>query len=776
MIVTRSWLQEWIDIRDISTKSLIATLNRIGLEVAQLYRLALPGGVVVGRVISCQKHPDADRLTVCEVEIGEGKRLQIVCGARNAKYARYVAVATVGTKLPNGMEIEPTTIRGVESYGMLCSATELGLPKIEDGIMLLDESIGEIEVGKELNELPIFRDEVIDIELTPNRGDCLSVLGIARELAGVLKRKIKSVDLEESNALQIGIGRLLNLKVARDVEANLIYKAFSAKNFTNPFLIRFRLALVGEQFDNRADEFGYYITHSTGVITRVYGYHFFDSETPAIVVKKDENSFDAVYGRDKGSIIGVIQYDQSKPDREEERFIIEASYIEPEKIAKQIYEKKIETDWEFYRSSRGSEPRLEIALRYFKYLLRRYYTEFMVYAGTHEVVKEIEQKAIKIDFDELDTLIGQTIERSTIVDILKSLEFEILSVTEDSMVVKVPVFRHDIDNLQDVAEEIVRLYGIDNIASKPLCFFEKNRLNRDSEAFGKRRLIRELAVGSGYFETVSFIFSSSKKLERYGLPRVAEELDLVNPITSELDTLRTSLVPNLLDQVVTNIKNGRRRVKLFEVGKVFDRERREREMVAFVFSGEREPEGVFNQGKPQSVEFNDIFKDMASILGDFTLKSVEEPPNGLMHPYQRGEMVRGGERIGWIYKLTLPLQEELELPPTYLAEVELEKIDIDYPKAKPFSIYQLSFRDLSLLVDREISFQEIREALGDLPEEVRRFYPIDLYEDEQLGGKKSITIRFAIQSDKKTLTEEEIGTIMEGILERAKERVGAELR
>ncbi|MRI82964.1 MAG: phenylalanine--tRNA ligase subunit beta [Nitratiruptor sp.] len=775
MIVTRSWLQEWIDLSDTSTSELIKTLNRIGLEVAQVYRLSLPEGVVVGRVLSCQRHPNADKLSLCEVDIGK-ERLQIVCGAKNAQYARYVAVATVGTKLPGGIEIAPVKLRGIESAGMLCSAKEVGLPPIEDGIMLLDESIGTLIPGMELRDLPLFQDEVIDIELTPNRGDCLSILGIARELACALGKKLKTIDLEESNALQIGIGRLLNLNVARDVEANLIYKAFSAKNFTNPFLIRFRLALVGERFSNRADEFAYYITHSTGVITRIYGYDFFDEgDAPAIVVQKDEQAFDAVYGREKGSIIGVIQYEGSKPSREEERFIIEASYIDPERISKRVYETKIQGDWEFYRSSRGSEPRLEIALRYFKYLLRRYYTEFMVYAGTHEAVREIEREAIKIDFETLDHLIGQPIERSAIVEILKSLEFEILSVTEESMVLRPPLFRHDIANVQDVAEEIVRIYGIDRIAPKPLCFREANRLNRSYETFQKERLLRTLATGAGYFETISFIFTSKERLERYQMPRLKEAYELVNPITKELNTLRTSLIPNLLEQVERNVKNGKDRVKLFEVGTVFTPERQERKVVGFAFAGKREPEGVFNQGKPGPVTFADMVRDLASILGPFELRR-SDPINALMHPYQSALLIQRGEPIGLVFKLTLPIQEELDLPPTYLAELDFDQIDLSYPKAQPFSIYQLSWKDLSILVDRELDFAQIKEALFDLPKEVKRFYPIDLYSDERLGSQRSLTIRFAIQSDEKTLTEEEIGGIMEEILHKLETRVGARLR
>ncbi len=773
MIVTRSWLQEWIDISDISTEDLVKTLNSIGLEVAEVKKIALPKNVVVGKVISCQKHPNADRLSLCEVDVGN-EQLQIVCGAKNAREAEYVAVAKIGAQLPNGMEIKPVQLRGVESFGMLCSASELGLPKMEDGIMLLDSSIGTIELGKELREYAIFQDEIIDIELTANRGDCLSVFGIARELATAFGKKVRTIEPNEDNSVKIGIGRLLNLEVEKDIEANVIYKAFKIDSFKIPFLIRYRLALLDERFKNEAEAFGFYVTHATGVIVKLFGYSFFESETPKIVLKKDEAGFDAVFGKKKGAIIGAIEYEEAKPAEDEEIFILQASFIDPQIISKKLFEHKIETDWEYYRSSRGSEPRLQIGIDYAKYLLSSFFAKAMIYAGRHEVVEEVEKPAIKIDFIRLDALIGERIDRNTIVEILKALGFDIVNVSEESIVVKTPVFRHDVENIQDVAEEIVRIFGIDNIAAKPLCFQEQNRLNEAYENFLKRKRVKSSAIAAGYFETVSFIFTSKEVLQKLGFDSVNEELDLLNPITAELNTLRTSLVPNLLEQLQRNIKNGRKRVKLFEIGTVFDGERNEQEQLALLFSGQSNPQNVMNQGKPADVTFADMVKDLGSIIGDFELKVCSEKRK-LMHPYQCAVIYQNREAIGVIYKLTLPLQEELDLPTTYIAELDFDAIKLKYPKAKPFSVYQLSFKDLSFVVDKALPYQDLKEALGELPKEVRRFYVIDEYSDESLGEKKSITIRLAIQADDRTLQEEEIAKILQQVIEKA-HSVGAVLR
>lgn len=775
MIVTRNWLQEWVDIADITTEELVNTLNRIGFEVAEVAKIDIPKNVVVGKVVSCQKHPNADKLSLCTVDVG-GEQLQIVCGAKNVQEAEYVAVAKIGAVLPNGLEIKPVKLRGVESHGMICSSTELGLPELEKGIMILDKSIGELEIGKELREYRVFQDEIIDIELTANRGDCLSVLGIARELAAVYEKNLKEVYFEDDESVKIGIGRIVNIEAEKDTEANLLYKAFEAKSFSNPLLIRLRVALVGESFQNSAEEFCYYVTHSTGVILRIYGYKYFTQEESKIVVKKDEQGFESVYGKEKASIIGVYQFDSSKPAQDETIFILEASYVDPETISKKIYEHPHKTDWSYYRSSRGAEPRLGIGIDFAKSTLSSYFQDIKLYSGSHEIRQEIERKSIKVDFEDLDALIGFAIERNEIVEILKALGFDIVNCSEDLMVVKAPVFRHDIFNIQDVAEEIVRIYGIDNIQAKPLHFTEKNRLNDAYEHYMQTKTLRTRAVAAGYFESVSYIFCNSKTLQKYGLPKVKDELDILNPITNEMDTLRTSLVPNLLEQVTKNVKNGKKRIRLFEIGTVFNENREESMSMTIIASGMKEPENILNSGKPAMIDIVSFIDDLGRIIGDFALKNLKiDTP--LVHPYQAAKIIKNEQEIGRVYKLHLVIQEELEIPDTFIAEIDLHKLKLTYPKAKPYSIYQLALRDLSVLIDKELAYEEIKDILAkSVPKEIKRFYPVAMYEDEQFGDRRSLTIRFAVQSDEKTLSEEEIGTIIQKALDILRQKFDAELR
>ncbi|MDD2639584.1 MAG: phenylalanine--tRNA ligase subunit beta, partial [Arcobacteraceae bacterium] len=242
MIVTRTWLQEFIDISKTSTDEICKTLNSIGLEVDSVSKIAVPSGVVIGKVLEKSKHPDADKLNVCLVDIGN-EVVQIVCGAKNVDEDQYVPVATVGCDLGNDFKIKPAKLRGVPSNGMICSSTEIGLPKLNDGILVLDNSIGELILGKELNAYTAFNDDIIEIDLTANRGDCLSINGIARELSTCYNLPL----FEEEKSLnynEFGIGQVLEIECASNIDSSLIFKAANFASLKLPLLYKIRLALI----------------------------------------------------------------------------------------------------------------------------------------------------------------------------------------------------------------------------------------------------------------------------------------------------------------------------------------------------------------------------------------------------------------------------------------------------------------------------------------------------------------------------------------------------
>lgn len=523
MIITREWLKEWIDISKISTEEICKTLNDIGLEVDSVQTIRIPANVVIGKVLTCNKHPDADKLNVCEVDLGNEVK-QIVCGAKNVAQGQYVAVSKVGAILPNGLEIKEAKLRGVASSGMICSSSELGLPAMEDGIMVFDSSIGKLVLGKELCEYPLINDDIIEIELTANRGDCLSIHGVARDLSVPFDLDINALEIKEEEDNQLGIGRVLNVVAHEKVDGSFLFKVYDKKEIKSPFLVDLRLAFADLYKKDPLDRVLQYATYTTGVLLRAYSHNCFTTqqEKATVRIKKHTNGLDAVFGSNSQmlSFVGISQIDECKATCEDERVVLEANYTHPKIISQNSANKKIDSDKHLYRSSRGSEPDLDFGMNYFLNVLKEK-SNVMIYAGTQQVLQDIHETHITINLEELALMIGEEIDKNTIIKILQRLGFGVSFKNEQNIMhVKVPTCRHDILNEQDVCEEIVRIVGIDNIRSKPLVFAERNKINSAYESFKKRQMYRYKAVGVGFYETLHFVFDDLSRIEKYGLKTV----------------------------------------------------------------------------------------------------------------------------------------------------------------------------------------------------------------------------------------------------------------
>ncbi|BBG66141.1 phenylalanyl-tRNA synthetase beta chain [Hydrogenimonas sp.] len=777
MIVTRRWLEEWIDLEGISTEEICRKLNSIGLEVDSVRSVEIPSRIVVGHVISCEKHPDADKLSVCMVDIGSATR-QIVCGARNVREGLYVPVATVGAVMPDGMNIKHAKLRGVESDGMICSSTELGLPALGKGILELDDSIGELEPGRELSEYPLLCDDIIEIELTANRGDCLSIHGVARELAVGFNRSLKPLDFDEDFADKIGIGRILQCLHVGTPDVSMVCYAFDINSLEVPLLIKLRLAFIDQEYDLPLDAYMDYAIHTSGVILRSYGFSKISegNEKAKLTLKEIECGLTAVeYDGKRASIVGVNQSEEVKADDSEKRVVIEASYVSPDIVAPAVKKLKLKTDPLYYRTSRGSEPDLKFGVLVLFSLLKRY-ADISIYAGESEYFTEREPVTVNISISEIDSLIGQDVEISEVVTILSKLGFEIHKTEDGRIVADIPSFRHDISNKQDVAEEIVRIIGIDNIVSKPLKFTEANRM---SESLRRHRFLRDMrmrAVAAGFFESVHYIFCDNKRVKELGFETLREDRSLLNPISAEMDGLRPNLMINMLDSLKRNVSMSKKRAALFEIGAVFDAERNETMQALFVFCGEREPDSVVNAGKPGMMDLPSFASRLSAVIGSFELRKTENP-DALMHPYQCADMVKDGRKIGTLAKLHPKVADRFDLPDTFFAQLDIASLEPGEKKAEGISQLTPIYRDLSIVIPQSTPYSAIRAALeGHLPAVVENFYPIDRYVDESLGEDMSLTLRFVIVPRERALEESEINGVMEEILERLQKRCDARLR
>ncbi|MBN2963612.1 phenylalanine--tRNA ligase subunit beta [Sulfurospirillum sp. T05] len=780
MIVTREWLREWIDLEGITTQALCETLNAIGLEVDGLTQQRIPEGVVVGYVVNKTPHPDAQKLNVCQVDVGQSVPLQIVCGAANVAQGQYVPVALEGAVLPDGLEIAPTLLRGITSTGMICSSTELGLPKINDGIMVLDESIGTLTIGQPLCEIQALNDDVIEIGLTPNRGDCLSIRGVARDLSVIFKRPLLQHEATEEEENQLGIGRILSLHVEDKVESSFVYKAFEKQSMRPNVLRELRLAQVEIKLASEVERAIEYATYATGVLMRAYDYAcFVDAKDKATVsLKKDTNGIDAVFGiNGRVAYVGFSQEATCRTTDESKIVIVEANFSSPERMATLGAENKtLSSDKHLYRSARGSEPELEIGMEYLWALLQKE-KGVSLYAGAQKFTRESKPSVVILSLDELSGMIGQEIPKNHVVDILKRLGFEVhVKVEQEIIHVSVPAFRHDVLNAQDLCEEIVRMVGIDNITAKPLVFAEKSRTNQAYVQYKFRTSLRQRAAAVGFFESVHYLFDERKKQEHYGIKGVYKKRELSNPITSELNTMRSTLALHLLESASKNIKNGKKRVPLFELGRVFDRSRNETTKIGFIFSGESEEAALPNHGKPNPISLMGFASKLSQVVGQIRLEEGA-PTNKLTSPYEYANVIVDGICVGFLARVHAQVEKDFDLPRTYIAELDVEALHKERVIASEYSKFPSSSRDLSLLMPKSMSYARIRACIEEAGiANLSQCYPIDRFESADLGEQMSLTIKLIFQHKDRTLEEKEISQAVEAVLKTLHVTLGIGMR
>jgi len=777
MIVTRSWLNEFIDLSSVSNEKLYETFNAIGLEVDSINQIVIAQKVVIGKVLSCEKHPDADKLNVCQIDIGSGKR-QIVCGAANVLDAEYVAVATIGAVLPGDFTIKHAKLRGVESEGMICASSELGLPDMGKGIMILDDSIGALTVGAELSSYPNVADTIIELELTANRGDCLSVYGVARDLSAALDIEMKRFEYKQEEKIKLGIAREAEIHTEGNMDGDLHYKLATIENIAASFLMKLRLAMVSVEAEGALNSLLAYATHTTGVILRAYDSTFFRNEDNKVCVLpkgKAQGIIEVTNARDNASVVGVRQEDEAKASDATKELLLEASYINPDTLVEAIHNTELKTDDLYYKTSRGSNPDLVFGLECLGLLMDRH-TDISCYEGSLNVSVERENERVAVDAKEISSIVGMDIEISKIVTILQKLGFEITTMGTDTVSAVVPLFRHDIKHIQDIAEEIVRIIGINNIIAKPLVFAEQTRLNDTTDRYKAKKSFKNRAVGTGFYENVSYVFSERALLEKYGFASTEDALDLANPIAEELNTLRSTILVNLLNAVKRNVSYTKKSIPLFEMGAVFGSKREQSEVISFIFSGQLEGENITNAGKPQNVDFAAFTQKVGAVIGAFELVPCTAI-NGLIHPYQSADVIVDGKVCGFISKLHPTVQENFDIPVTFIAELDFDTFLPKHINATPISKFQGVYKDLSVVIDKSLNYFEVAKVLNALAlPTLKDSYPIDIYEDEKLGDKKSLTVRFFIQSMEKTLEDADIEGVMSEIMSALASECKAELR
>ncbi|WRC05632.1 phenylalanine--tRNA ligase subunit beta [Helicobacter pylori] len=739
-------------------------LSRLGLEVESCVSCVAPKNVVVGKVLEKAPHKNAEKLSVCQVDVGK-EVLPIVCGAKNVAPNQFVPVALKGAII-GSTTIAKTELRGVESHGMICSSSELGFPKINDGILELDESVGELVLGKELNEYAPFNTHVLEISLTPNRGDCLSVLGIAREISAFYHTPLKPIKALNFTPKS----DLITLSVGENIESHLAYYLICNHSLKTPLNIKLSLAHNNALSENDLNNFIEFSAHFSGVIMNAYSLN----TTPMdLSVKNDENNLESVYiNHQKRSTIAIKHQDQKDLS---ECLLLEASYTDPISLSLKLHALKDKTLQKdnalIYRSARGSNPNLSDGLNFLSAHLKATILE------SKQTEHSLKDRALTFQLEDITEILGLAVEKEKIQGILKNLGFKVSAKEPNSkpqtLEVIAPNFRHDIKTIQDIAEEILRFVGIDNLVSKPLhCVSSKNsNPHYDTHRFFEN--LKHKALACGFKEVIHYVFYSKEKQQKLGFEVLEDSLELQNPITTELNTLRTSLVCGLLDASLRNKNLGFKSIALYEKGSVYNAKREEIQKLGFLVSGLQKKES-YPDAKGKAWDFYSFAECVSKVIGDFSLEKLtaQTPIN---HPYQSAKIIQNNEIIGVIAKIHPKIIQELDLFESYYAEIDAFKLKRPAMLLKPFSIYPSSVRDLTLIIDENTAFSRIKKALknAQIPN-LSEILPLDIFKESH--NSIALSVRCVIHSLEKTLNDEEVNSAVQKALEILEKEFNARLK
>ena len=797
MLVSYNWLKQYTNIEDNAT-DLAEKITRGGIEVEGVEYLADNiSNVVVGYVETKEKHPDAEKLNVCTVNVGEEDKLQIVCGAPNVDAGQYVIVAKVGATLP-GIKIKKAKLRGVESQGMICSLKELGLnqsvvPKnYQDGIYVFES---EQKLGADAVEVLGLNDYILDLSITPNRADALSMRGLAYELGALYNQKVTFADSEvEENYSDT------ELKVVVESDSCKNYLGQVVKNIEvkdSPLWLQTRLMNSGIRPINN-------IVDITNFVLLEFGQpmHAFDKDLVgnSIVVRnaKEGEVLETLDGEERKlqesdlvitdgtkpiALGGVMGGKNTEVSNNTKNIILESAYFNPVSIRRTSAAHGLRSD-SSARFEKGIDPNMQkAAIQRAVKLILELCPNATVEASVGVVNKE-EEKEVVIGTSYINNYLGITLSTEEITSILESLSFSV-EVDGEELTVKIPTRRPDISIKQDLVEEVIRIYGYDNLASTLPKF---SKTTKGGLTYSQRAIrdLRKVYVGLGFNDTINYSLVSDEESTQYTLDN-HHKVRLMMPMTETHSTLRQSLIPGLLNTVQYNVARKQKDLKLLEIGRVF------------FGSGDdniQPKETLYLSGALTGEENSTKWLKESSVIDFYTAKGYLEvifERLGLdekvlykkakidgMHPGRTAEVYLGEKLIGFIGEIHPVVASDKDLNETYVFEINLDEV-ISESKVKPkyeeVTKYPEITRDIAMLVDLADEYQNIYDVIESINSKlITKIELFDLYVGpELLVGKKSIALTITYSDKQKTLTDEEVTKVHEKVL-KALDEYGAIIR
>lgn len=808
MKISYNWLKQFIKI-DWTPEKTGELLTDLGLEVEgiETYQSVKGGlqGVVVGEVLTCEKHPNADKLKVTTVNIGENTPLQIVCGAPNVAAGQKVPVATIGTTLytPEGESwtIKKGKIRGEESFGMICAEDELGLGKSHDGIMVLNE---DLTVGTPCADIfNIENDVVFEIGLTPNRADAMSHLGTARDLkAGLLQKDIKQELITPSVSAFHVDNRTLKIDV--DVINKELAPRYCGVTLSgvkvkeSPSWLQHRLKAIGLAPINNIVDATNYVLHELG-----QPLHAFDAVKIAggkVEVKTLEKGtkFTTLDGVERElheddlmicdaekpmCIAGVFGGEYSGVSESTTSIFLESAYFNPVSVRKTAKRHALNTDASF-RFERGIDPNIT------KYALKRAALLIQELAGgeiTSDITdfypNKIEDFQVRLAFDNAKKLIGEEIPKETIKSILTSLEIKVNNVTEAGLGLTVPAYRNDVQREADVIEEILRVYGYNNIKTT-------KKLNASISSTSKfddykiQNIVGNQLVAQGFYEIMANSLTTSKYVALTEQLKEEHNISILNHLSTDLGVMRQSLLFSGLEAVAYNINRKQDNLKLFEFGKTYHQYndvREEFKHLSVFVTGNRTQERWTNT--VQKSDFFFLKGTITSILSRLGLSRYKVSPvkndvfsEGISLSLGKNKLVDFGLVNKKILKHFGISQNVLFADFSW--DTVLDMIKHNSVKFKDIPKYPAVRRDFALLLDDAVTFEEIDRIASQTEKQLLKDVDLfDVYQGKNLPeGKKSYAVSFTLQDENKTLTDKQIDKIMNKLQANFEKQLGAELR
>lgn len=786
MKLSTNFLKDYIDI-DVDVKQLAEDMTRVGNEYDSAGKLINATKLVIGQIIECEPHPDSDHLHLCKVNIGT-EVLDIVCGAPNARKGLKVIVALDGAVLPE-KTIKKGMIRGQESNGMLCSIAELGLehkflkPEDSEGIAELGE---DAEIGGDPIKYLQMDDGVIDFELTANRGDLLSILGMAYEVGAIYDKKVKDVDLKHKES-----GEDINKTFKTEVKTEncsklLIKKVENVKIEESPIFIKNRLIASGIRPINNVVDISNYVMLELG-----QPLHFYDSDKLGnkLVVRMAEDGeklttldnvertltsediviADATHGVGLAGVMGGLE---TEVEPNTKNIIIESAIFDSVKVRKTS--KKIVRSEASNRFEKGLDPeRTTMAIERACKLLEEYAGGTVV-TGTVEYDKtNNKEKEIEITFKNINDVLGTVIPNEEILNVFRKLGFT-YKVNGETIKVKVPTRRLDISIKEDLIEEVSRIYGVDNIEGKlPIVPMRKGSYDKT------QREIRNKMIALGLKETLTYVLINDKEVNGYTLDKF-EPLKLLDPITEDRNTLRYSMIPSLYKVYEYNKAREQKDISIFEIGKGFykkDEIYGEDTKLCVLMSGKYST-GLNNNKNVDFYVIKGIAEEVLDYLGyagRYSFMKQKMPKE--MHPGQSAMINVNGSNIGMIGKIHPSVTKD----DVFVLEINLDELftkKVGKMKYKEFSKFPSINKDIALVVDTKSVSKDIEKVIksagGSLLTNIEVF---DVYTGVGVGiDKKSIAYSLTFSDMKKTLTDEEINGLMDKIIDTVSKKCGAELR